>query len=335
MFSTINISAPINIKTKTQDDLRSNFTKSHNNPNISNTGLSQSYPPSNKITDNHFNFLEDIPKKNMVDDLKESNITHNHINDCFKDNNEIKKEDKQKYKINKEKIFEENKEKKKTFNYYRNSFPRTIPKNRFFRNTYFSSLNKDNTKGRKIRKCAYLLAIVNKDFFLNLGAEIIDDDLYLLKRKYSGTVKGETCAIMGITKKYFLQLTNSDSKIYSILRINEKLSDILGIEHLRAYRLEPLEFLFKYIDNISENELIIFNIEPKGSDLNVNIYPTANVCAPGGGMEKSDLNCYEMCARREFEEETQIKLPCYLNYIARQKFNLNDRICVYFIIRIS
>lgn len=188
---------------------------------------------------------------------------------------------------------------------------------------------------RKLRKCAYIIAIISQEYFAEFGAQQMSEDpnIFVAKRSYVSDSHKETCAIIGINKHYVRHLFDDNSILYQRLKKCEQLQDIHGIETLRAYRLEPLKQLLKFLFFVPEKDLIIFNIEPMGKDEQARIYPTANICIPGGGMEKEDGNCYEMCGRREFEEETQIVIPKNIKYVVRQKFNLTDRQAVYFMVK--
>ena len=188
---------------------------------------------------------------------------------------------------------------------------------------------------RKIRKCAYILAILSLDFFKEFGAVPLEEDpnIYIANRTYTNDSSNETCAVIGINKHYVRYLFDDNSILYQKLRASNQTKNIYGIESLRSYRLEPVKHLLKFLYFVPEKDIIVFNLEPKGKDDKVKIYPTANICVPGGGMETSDNNCYELCGRREFQEETKINIPKFIKYIVRQKFNFQDRQAMYFMIK--
>ena len=193
---------------------------------------------------------------------------------------------------------------------------------------------------KKIRKCSYAIAIIEPSTFMKHGSKcIIENTLYILKRHYDGTCTGETSAIIGVNKKFIIDLLDKDSTIYDILKSCDDLSDIDGIENLSPHRLTSIKYMIRFMSSFNDNELLLFNIEPKGKEAHVQkIYPFANVCLPGGGLEPQDESCYETAARREFYEETGLKLPLNnskLKLLAKQKFNFPDRQAMYFIWKVK
>ena len=128
------------------------------------------------------------------------------------------------------------------------------------------------------------------------------------------------------------------SDVYKILINSKELSDIYGIKELFPYRLDAVKYLLRFMYFVYDKELLLFSIEPKGENKFEKIYPTANLCLCGGGLEPADGQCYEKCARREFLEETGIDIPEFgenAKLITKQKFKFTDRQAMHFIIRIN
>lgn len=186
-----------------------------------------------------------------------------------------------------------------------------------------------------IRRCAYIIKAIKIWAFVKHGAipvKISEDFTAYIKLKNYGETGGvETSAIIGIPKTHLLDLMNDQSELYNVLRKHPLTSDIAGIYKLAPYRLNVLDTLSKSLDSLAEDEVVIFNIEPKGSDLYAKHYPSANICLPGGGMEEIDNNDFESCARREFSEETGFNLDPNTPYLTKLKVMSGDRICYYYI----
>jgi hypothetical protein len=175
--------------------------------------------------------------------------------------------------------------------------------------------NKVKIKTNIRRKCAYIICIISEELFINCGGKKLANGIFIIKKNYDGTCDGETSAIIGINKKYISELINStisdtinEISIYEILKNCEELCDVPGIEKLGPYKLTIINHMLKFFHFISEEELIIFNIEPKGENHNEKLYPYANIALCGGGMEsideekidnndKNEFKIFENCAR--------------------------------------
>lgn len=178
----------------------------------------------------------------------------------------------------------------------------------------------------KKRHSAYIIAITNQEFMLNMGAIVLDPimNIYYVKRHYDGTPTGESCGLIGVPRQYISDLFNTHSKLYGILRTSPILKYIYGIETLSPYNLSHLQTIISIYtsmqkqptqpqpqpqpQSITDNDIFLFNIEPKGINELANIYKTANICIPGGGIENNDDGDYCKCACREFKEETGIDI---------------------------
>jgi hypothetical protein len=187
-------------------------------------------------------------------------------------------------------------------------------------------------KYKNPRKASYVIAIVESEIFVKEGAQQIHDGIFVLPRIYDGTCTGETCAILGFHKKYIKNLLERKNNLYNTIKNSQLLKHIPGIENLGPYNLSALKSMLKYLYFVCDNELILFNIEPKGSSAYEYRYPRANISIPGGGMEFKDEYCWEKCGHREFHEEVGLKLPTeeYKKLIVKQKFTFPNKQSMYF-----
>lgn len=191
---------------------------------------------------------------------------------------------------------------------------------------------------KHLRKCSYVIAVIKTEKFRQLGAKEINEGIFIINKKYTETDGNNHSAVIGIHKNYVNQLLDPYSNIYSILSNSKELSHISGIKELYPYKLDALRYLLKFMYFIYDKELLLFTIEPKGENKYEKIYPRANLCLCGGGLEPSDGQCYEKCARREFLEETGINIPEFgedAKLITKQKYKFSDRQAMHFIIRIN
>lgn len=191
---------------------------------------------------------------------------------------------------------------------------------------------------KQFQKSSYILSIIKADYFKELGAIEHVKGIHLITRQYEPENSSrETCATLGLTKQWVYQLPYRFNYLYSILRSLPALESVPGIQDLNPYKLNVLKSLMKYVNEIGDDELILLNIEPKGqTDRSQHYYPTANICLPGGGMEKEDESDWKKTAFREFEEETGFKLDeNHIKLINQQKWNSLDREAMYIILKIE
>ena len=95
------------------------------------------------------------------------------------------------------------------------------------------------------------------------------------------------------------------------------------------------------------DDLILFNIEPKGYGKLYQKYPVPRLCIPGGTMENQDENSFIKCGFREFKEETGFNIEFACNIIDEEKImkyktkSYNKfkqqcgKICMYYLIRLT
>jgi len=205
------------------------------------------------------------------------------------------------------------------------------PESEFFK-------KKHHSPKKQVRKCSYVIAVIKTDKFIQLGAKEIHNGIYIINKKYTEVDGDQKSAVIGIHKNYVQQLLEPYSEIYQILSSSKELEHISGIKDLFPYKLDALRYMLKFMYFIYDKELLLFTIEPKGDKRLEKKYPTANLCLCGGGLEPSDGQCYEKCARREFLEETGINIPEFgenAKLITKQKYKFQDRQAMHFIIRIN
>jgi len=174
-------------------------------------------------------------------------------------------------------------------------------------------------------KAAHIIAKISIKKFVQLGAIPLFQGAYVIFKNYNlKSVDGESAALIGINKKWInarfkpktqfgampLNVINLDVILY-ILRRQACFSKIDGIEELSEYRLiRALNTFRSEILSASDDELFLFNIEPKGTVGKLQVlYPNANLTLPGGAREK--LEDPVDCAIREFTEETGLQLSRY------------------------
>lgn len=212
-------------------------------------------------------------------------------------------------------------------------------KNRLYPSSFPSDGRSKKMYRKSQRKSAYVIAAMEVDTFVqNGGVELVPGSVYIKKMNYTGKCDGETCAIIGISKKTIKSVFDRDSELYEALKSSTQLEDVNGIESLSPYRLISLKYLFKYLYFVYDRELILFNVEPMGEEHNAHMYPSANLCIPGGGMETSDGQCFENCALREFKEETGLvisKNSPNSKLITKQRITFSDRQSMYFVYRVT
>ena len=210
--------------------------------------------------------------------------------------------------------------------------PPRLPFYRYVRYNHFS-----DRRNRPYRKSAYVLAIVQPSFLTRLGATLVYEGIYLLPRVYDGTEAGETCAILGLSRAWTRHVSSPHSPLYDVLRSCEALAAVPGIADLSPYKLNVLRTMHKYINQIGDNEVILFNVEPKGENGRTQqTYPCANICLPGGGMEHKDEYSWERTAFREFGEEVGVRLrDDDIHVVGKHKFNFADRQAMFFVAKLE
>jgi hypothetical protein len=184
-----------------------------------------------------------------------------------------------------------------------------------------------------VKKCSYFLAIINKNSFINdyKAEKLSNSNIYIIKKDYDGSSTGETCAILGLDKWDTLSLLSDNNS--NVLDVIKKTSSLSYIESLETLSLNLVQNTIKYfayqIDNfLNDDELIIFNIEPKGQTRrHLKFYPTPNLSIPGGNMERSDELSIERCGEREFYEETGINIKDKYVILARNRQPLLKMYC--------
>ncbi len=184
------------------------------------------------------------------------------------------------------------------------------------------------------RRSGYVLGMIDKEDILHLNGEsIIEDGIYLIPRNKTK----ETDALIATSVEILIKIldnayVNNHDNIY-----NSK------CEYIKCMRDHPLlQFVsevqtlyMKYVYTIYrivmmlkeegwDDQYILLNIEPKGTGRLEKLYPAPVITIPGGTMENLDNDDYEMCAFREFYEETLIDInKCKYICIAKDRLKCN------------
>ena len=178
---------------------------------------------------------------------------------------------------------------------------------------------------QQLYKSGYIISVIDKDIFINIGATQLTTipDAYYIKKKYTGEPHFEVCALIGIRIENWYDLLTDDSQLIRKLRECPDLNYILDIGNITCGYITEILYKFKNrFKSFNENDLLILNIEPKGTGYLEKKYPKTRLCIPGGTMEQKELNSYKYCAFREFEEETGIILNnLYIIIFEEQFFN--------------
>lgn len=159
-----------------------------------------------------------------------------------------------------------------------------------------------------IRKNSYLLAIIERNKFLEFQAEsIVENHLYFIRKSYDGTSTGETCAVIAMSKDFL-------KDIYETIKIIKTCEQLKYIEDISKVTFSctnvyVIDYFKDLINNQTDDFLFVFNIEPKGQNISqLKFYPNPIISIPGGNMEIQDRLSFERCAHREFIEETGIDI---------------------------
>jgi hypothetical protein len=174
-----------------------------------------------------------------------------------------------------------------------------------------------------VKKCSYFLAIIKREHFIKLGAKYTNN-FYVIQKNYDGSSTGETCALIGINKIDVINLIYNTEKFLPNITTSDYLQHVESLEKLSIKLIEnTIKYFSKYIVNLADDDLLLFNIEPKGqTKRQLRFYPNPNMSIPGGNMEKIDNYCIEKCGEREFYEETGIDITDNYEIIARNKLPL-------------
>jgi hypothetical protein len=165
-----------------------------------------------------------------------------------------------------------------------------------------------------VKKCGYLLTIINREEFIEIGADFIENSsIFYIKRDYDGSSTGETEALIGVNYKDVKSFVENEEKcnFLNLIKNCYELNYVEDIENIDMSEIQKgiLKYFSGILGNMQEDELIILNIEPRGrTQKQLKIYPHPCLSIPGGNMEKDDNLSFEKCAVREFIEETGINI---------------------------
>jgi len=173
--------------------------------------------------------------------------------------------------------------------------------------SYFSKkITVKSPKPFRVFKSSYILALIKHENLLSWGAVSYDDlPIYYILKEYDGTAHHETCALLAIGKPFWPHLVEEYSDLLQTLRNAPFLCHIEGIRELTfKHIIDPILKFKDCLEKGRDEEYLIFNVEPKGSGKYESHYPVPRLSVPGGSMEADDNNNFELCAFREFMEET-------------------------------
>ena len=190
------------------------------------------------------------------------------------------------------------------------------------------SRNFTNYEKPVIKRSSYILALISINDFLKKGAILLNSGIYWIKKEYDGTPTNETCALIGIPVKNISNfLLDDNSEFMTNIRQEKELTYVNSIDKLTCRFIQnAISKFYKFIgENILDNELALFNIEPKGDGPLEKSYPVPRITIPGGTMEDKDFLDFEKCALREFKEETGLDITSCHEKLSREKFKKGFR----------
>ena len=172
-----------------------------------------------------------------------------------------------------------------------------------------------------VRKGSYILANMPvSNFMKENGAMKLDCGIYFIKKDYDGTPTKETCALLGIPLLNVTDFLDETCAFVTSIKQDRNLSYIKDIHKLSVKHVQkPISKFKDFFKREDTDELLLFNIEPKGEGLYEDKYPEPRITIPGGGMEEQDLRDFEKCGIREFEEETGLNISKSYEKISREK----------------
>jgi 8-oxo-dGTP pyrophosphatase MutT (NUDIX family) len=172
-----------------------------------------------------------------------------------------------------------------------------------------------------VRKGSYIMAIMPIESFMKQqGAMKLDCGIYFIKKEYDGTPTKETCALLGIPLINVTDFLDETCAFVSSIKHDKELRYIKDVQHLSVrYIQNPISKFKMFFKREDTNELLLFNIEPKGEGIHELKYPEPRITIPGGGMEEKDLRDFEKCGIREFQEETGLDISDTYERISKEK----------------
>jgi len=172
-----------------------------------------------------------------------------------------------------------------------------------------------------VRKGSYIMAIMPIESFMKQqGAMKLDCGIYFIKKDYDGTPTKETCALLGIPLINVTDFLDETCAFVSSIKHDKELRYIKDVQHLSVrYIQNPISKFKMFFKREDTNELLLFNIEPKGEGIHELKYPEPRITIPGGGMEEKDLRDFEKCGIREFQEETGLDISDTYERISKEK----------------
>ncbi len=172
-----------------------------------------------------------------------------------------------------------------------------------------------------VRKGSYIMAIMPiASFMRQKDAMKLDCGIYFIKKDYDGSPNKETCALLGIPLKNVTEFLDENGSFVKGIRKSNELQYIKDIHNLSVRFVQtPISKFKVFFRREDDQDLLLFNIEPKGEGEYEKIYPEPRITIPGGGMEEKDSKDFEKCGIREFKEETGLDISNSYEKISREK----------------
>lgn len=185
-----------------------------------------------------------------------------------------------------------------------------------------------------VQKSAYVISLISYEDIIRLGGKyIIENEIYNIPRQSTN----ETVALLAISTQTLTTIllnTNiyNDNNIYNCnckyIESIRSFSDFSYIDDIHKLYIKYSYIIQRIIQSLInegwQDQFILCNIEPKGKGFLEKRYPAPLISIPGGTMEKSDNNDFEVCAFREFFEETMINIDkCGYLTVTKDKLKCN------------
>ncbi len=173
---------------------------------------------------------------------------------------------------------------------------------------------REHNDSKNVKRSGYLICVVKKDVLHDMGAKVLAPGVCYIVKDYSELDTDQKCAVIGVSRdmlgSFFEHSTNS--QLIKLIKSCEDFSEITGMQFLDKSKVESvLHNFISHFSEVTQDDYIVFNIEPAGKGRLKRIYPCARITIPGGSMETIDNYSFEECAIREFKEETCIHIENY------------------------
>jgi hypothetical protein len=191
-----------------------------------------------------------------------------------------------------------------------------------------------NTEEYISKRSGYVLAMVDYEDIIRLkGESIIENGIYIIPRDKTK----ETDALIVINIPILISIldnayVNNYDNIYNnkceYIKCMRKHPLLQFVNEVQTLYMKYVYTIYRIVNMLKEegwiDQYVVLNIEPKGTGRLEKMYPAPVITIPGGTMENLDNNDYEVCAFREFFEETCINIEdCKYICIAKDRLKCN------------